>query len=126
MNPEAEYQYSLGLDDELKFHINQKPETQQLAESMGLDWARDPYILELTDEEKKLSAERRKQINPQKTKVIGYNTGCSLLYPNKKFTVEFSIELIKKLEARVSRLYGSFVWWPRRRRTPSGHESCLC
>ncbi len=95
LNPEASYQYDVGLDDELKFFINQKPETQQITESMGLAWERDPYILELTPEEKAEVARRRASIKPPEARgVIGYNTGCSLLFPYKKFTLERAIETI--------------------------------
>src|SRR6478735_9169002 len=48
LNPEAAYQYDVGLNDELKFFINQKTETQQITETMALEWQRDPYILQLT------------------------------------------------------------------------------
>lgn len=107
---DAQYQFDIGLDDELKFRINQKPETQQITESMGMRWERDPYILHLTESEKAQSAEWRKQINPNGERVIGYNTGCSLLYPNKKMTIEKSIEIIAEWRANfpsdIVALYG--------------------
>ena len=100
---EASYQYDVGLNDELKFYKNQKPETQQITESMGLEWKRDPYILELTQEESDQSQKiRHSMLNPDPKRqqplsgVIGYNTGCSLLFPNKKLTVEKSIEQIRQ------------------------------
>ena len=99
LNQEAEYQYQLGLDDELKFFINQKPETQQITESMGLPWERAEYILELNKEEQ---AQVKKQRHgwlselglPDSTPIIGYNTGCSKLFPYKKFTVSKAIDLV--------------------------------
>jgi heptosyltransferase-2 len=94
LNQEAEYQYEVGLDDELKFHRNQKPETQQITESMGLTWKRDPYILKISDAEAAVISDRRRNIIGQHEGIIGYNTGCSLLFPNKKLTVNKSIELI--------------------------------
>ena len=51
LNAEANYQYDVGLSDELKFFINQKAETQQITESMALKWQRDPYGLDLRDHE---------------------------------------------------------------------------
>lgn len=100
LNPEANYQYDVGLSDELKFFINQKPETQQITETMALEWRRDPYVLDLRDEER-TEVERRRTEMLQRPDgspwrgIIGYNTGCSLLYPYKKFTVERSIEVIR-------------------------------
>jgi ADP-heptose:LPS heptosyltransferase len=91
-NESADYQFQLGLDDNLKFYQNSKPETQQLTETMGLEWRRDPYVLELTAAERKTVAGYRRSLPG--AKVIGYNTGCSILYPYKKLTVSRSIELV--------------------------------
>ena len=80
LTPEADYQYAVGLDDNLKFFVNQKAETQQLTETMGLEWKRDPYILELTDQENEVSEWREKLLRESGAeKIIGYNTGCSPL-----------------------------------------------
>lgn len=97
LNPEAQYQFDVGLDDDLKFFKNKKPETQQTTESMALPWVRDPYVLELSAEEKERSATyRREYLQASGAKgIIGYNTGCSVLFPYKKFTVERSIEVIR-------------------------------
>lgn len=95
-NKGAAYQYSLGLDDELKFFQNEKAETQQITETMELEWKRDEYVLELSDEEKRLTEHRKREIIPEAAKgVIGYNTGCSLLFPYKKFTIERATEMVK-------------------------------
>ena len=96
LNPEAAYQYDVGLNDQLKFYTNQKTETQQITETMGLEWRRDPYILELSSPEKQEVARRREALmQPGARGVIGYNTGCSLLFPYKKFTITRSIEIIQ-------------------------------
>jgi len=91
----AQYQYDVGLDDELKFKLNQMTENEQITRSMGLLYARDHYILDLTSTEKSLVQERRQKILQDKKGIIGYNTGCSLLFPYKKFTIERSIEVIQ-------------------------------
>ena len=97
LSEDADYQYQVGLDDQLKFFDNQKPETQQLTESMGYRWQRDPYILQLTLAESRLSTEYRRGILKAANAkgIIGYNTGCSTLFPYKKFTVERAIETIR-------------------------------
>jgi len=95
LSEDAQYQYAVGLDDELKFFINQKPETQQITETMGLAWERDPYVMELTSFEKEEVARRRQEILSLGVQgIIGYNTGCSLLFPYKKFTEARAIEVI--------------------------------
>ncbi|MFK7823410.1 MAG: glycosyltransferase family 9 protein [Oligoflexales bacterium] len=99
----ANYQYDVGLNDELKFFQNQKPETQQITETMGLKWERDPYVLDLSADEIQDSQHRREMIlnhalesggKEKSLGIIGYNTGCSVLFPYKKFTVERAIETI--------------------------------
>ena len=95
LNEEATYQYDVGLSDELKFYKNTKAETQQLTETMDLDWQRDEYVLDLTSSELEESKRRREQVVPPSAKgVIGFNTGCSLLFPYKKFTLDRSINMI--------------------------------
>ena len=54
LNPEADYMFYLGLDDDEKFVTNQKSELQLLAEAFGLEYEMDEYILELTNEAKDL------------------------------------------------------------------------
>jgi heptosyltransferase-2 len=100
-NKEAHYQFDVGLDDHLKFKVNQKPETQQITESMAMPWTRSEYILDLTAEEKaEVTRRRQKILQPDTKGIIGYNTGCSLLYPYKKFTVERGIEVIAEWRKR--------------------------
>jgi len=101
LNPEADYQYRVGLDDHLKFKVNQKPETQQITESMAMDWTRSEYILDLTPSEQDEVRKRRSLIlQPGTRGIIGYNTGCSLLFPYKKFTVERGIEVVAEWRKR--------------------------
>jgi ADP-heptose:LPS heptosyltransferase len=100
-NQEAQYQYDVGLDDHLKFKVNQKPETQQITESMAMPWTRSEYILDLTQEEQgEISKRRAMVLQPGTRGIIGYNTGCSLLFPYKKFTVERGIEVIEQWRRR--------------------------
>ena len=64
---------------------------------MGVSWDRDEYVLALSADELNIIDEHRATILRKGGKgIIGYNTGCSLLYPYKKFTVEKSIELIQQ------------------------------
>ena len=95
---EATYGYQLGLDDQLKFHQNQQTETQILTEAMGLEWKRDPYILTLLPEEKAEVEKRRNEmaggVPTLPSGFLGYNTGCSLLFSYKRFTVERAIAMI--------------------------------
>jgi heptosyltransferase-2 len=137
LNREAEYNYRLGLDDNLKFRLNQKPNTQLLAEAVGLKYERDEYVLKLSIEETRFcdayrqriefsghstfshasisnssepvrgpdniggdeiaSRRRRDRRSPM---IVGFNTGCSLLFPNKKMTIDQHVILIDELSKR--------------------------
>jgi ADP-heptose:LPS heptosyltransferase len=98
MNEGAHYNYNLGMDDKLKFKLNKRTGQDYLAETFEVDYNRDDYIFNFTDAELKF-VERFKKENRIKEKdfVVGFNTGCSLLYPNKKMTIEQHDYLIEKL-----------------------------
>jgi heptosyltransferase-2 len=98
LNREASYNYLLGLDDQLKFKVNQKTGQEILAETLKLDYNRDEYVLVLSEEEEKFCQEYRNKVgNGAGDLVVGFNTGCSDLYPNKKMTIEQHIDLIGRL-----------------------------
>jgi len=98
LNEEAEENYALGLDDHIKFHVNKKTVQQIQCEEFRLDYRRDPYVLELTPEEIAFCAAYKKKtgITNGET-VVGFNTGCSELYPNKKLTIDQHVRLIRAL-----------------------------
>jgi ADP-heptose:LPS heptosyltransferase len=98
LNHEAEENYRLGLDDQLKFRVNQKTVPQIQCEQFKLDFRRDPYVLVLSEEELAYCrAYRREHGLDAASCVVGFNTGCSELYPNKKMTVDQHVLLIEKL-----------------------------
>lgn len=95
-NESALYSYRLGLNDKLKFKENTKTGVEIIHNVFELDYKRDPYIFNFTEEEKSFIIEYKREINYDLEKIyIGINTGCSELFPNKKMTIEQHIELIK-------------------------------
>ncbi|MEQ1878870.1 MAG: glycosyltransferase family 9 protein, partial [Bdellovibrionia bacterium] len=90
----AEELWRIGLDDNVKFFVNQKAETQLACESLELPYARDDYSLFLTDQEARASATLRARWPGP---VIGLNTGCSPTIQAKKLTVETHRELCRHL-----------------------------
>lgn len=95
---EAEYNYRLGLDDTLKFKKNRKTVPQFTAETFGLKYKKDGYILNLSAEQKNFLEEYRKKTGAGRNDlVVGFNTGCSELYKNKKLEVRHVLELIKRI-----------------------------
>lgn len=100
VNDGAYYNYLLGMDDHLKFKVNQKTGQEYLAETFELDYKRDEYIFNFNEEELQFIENYKKSNNIlENDRVVGFNTGCSELYPNKKMTIEQHIYLIDKLLA---------------------------
>jgi ADP-heptose:LPS heptosyltransferase len=98
LNEGAEYNYQLGMDDNLKFKVNTRTGQDYLAETFELDYKRDEYVFSLNDEETKFIESYRREIGISEDDfVVGFNTGCSDLYPNKKMTIPQHIILIDKL-----------------------------
>lgn len=98
VNDSANYNYMLGMDDHLKFKVNKRTGQDYLAETFELDYNRDEYVFNFTVEELNFIDKYKKQVGiTDNDKVVGFNTGCSNLYPNKKMTIEQHIYLIDKL-----------------------------
>ena len=98
LNPEAHHLYALGLDDRLKFHVNRRTGQSLLAEAFGLDYRREEYILILSETELESAAAWRREAGiAADTPIVGFNTGCSPLYPNKKLFVEQQIAVCDAL-----------------------------
>jgi ADP-heptose:LPS heptosyltransferase len=98
VNEGAYYNYNLGMDDHLKFRINKRTGQDYLAETFELDYRRDEYVFNFSEAEKKFIENFREKSGIKKNDlVVGLNTGCSTLFPNKKMTIDQHIYLINKL-----------------------------
>jgi heptosyltransferase-2 len=97
-NEGAMYSYLLGNDDQFKFRDNKRSGLDILHEAFELDYKMDEYSFSLDDEEKSFINEYKKEIKYDPTKIyVGFNTGCSTLFPNKKMTIEQHVQLIDNL-----------------------------
>jgi heptosyltransferase-2 len=99
LNSEADYSYGLGLNDEVKFHVNEKAGTQIATEAFGLEWKRDPYAIGLSADEAERSRAYRSELGGDT--VIGLNTGSSPGFGNKSMSVEQHVDLIGRLAAAL-------------------------
>jgi len=98
VNKGAYYNYNLGMDDNLKFKVNKRTGQDYLAETFELDFRNDDYVFNFTEEEKSFIENYKSEVGiTEQDFVVGFNTGCSTLYPNKKMTTEQHIYLIQKL-----------------------------
>lgn len=97
LNKGAEYNFRLGMDDHLKFKVNQRLGQDYLAETFEVDYQRDEYVFNFTSEEKEhIEAYKNEAGIKPDDMIIGFNTGCSNLFPNKKMTLEQHAVLIEK------------------------------
>jgi ADP-heptose:LPS heptosyltransferase len=98
INEGAFYNFNLGMDDHLKFKVNQRTGQDYLAETFELEHKRDEYVFNFTEEEKEFIKNYKDKTGVKKDDfVVGFNTGCANLYPNKKMTIKQHINLIEKL-----------------------------
>ncbi len=99
-NDHAMYNYFMGIDDELKFRTNQRSGSEIIHETFNLEFERNGYVFNFSDAETDFIEKYKQQVNYDPSLVyVGFNTGCSELFPNKKMTVEQHIELIRRLSS---------------------------
>ncbi len=97
LNKGAEYNYLLGMDDHLKFKVNQRTGQDYLSETFEIPYERNDYVFEFSNSEKEYIQEYKNAIGiTDKDEIVGFNTGCSNLYPNKKMTIEQHQVLIER------------------------------
>jgi heptosyltransferase-2 len=97
-NEGAMYSYILGIDDQKKFRENTRSGVDIIHEVFELEFKQDPYVFNFSDEEKAFIANYKKEISFDNKKVsVGFNTGCSELFPNKKMTIEQHVKIITDL-----------------------------
>ncbi|MFA6980285.1 MAG: glycosyltransferase family 9 protein [Ignavibacteriaceae bacterium] len=97
-NDGAFYNYQLGMDNHLKFKVNQRTGQDYLAETLDLEYERNDYVYNFYDEELEFQQKYKNEVGlTESDTVVGFNTGCSNLFPNKKMTIEQHIHLIEQL-----------------------------
>jgi len=97
-NESAMYSYIMGIDDQKKFRENRRSGVDIIHEVFELEYKRDRYVFNFSDEEKDFIETYKKSICYDSDKIYcGFNTGCSELFPNKKMTVEQHITLITEI-----------------------------
>jgi heptosyltransferase-2 len=111
LNKEAEYEFSLGLSDELKFRKNKKTYQQIIFQTAGLKFRGQEYVLELSLNQSRFCEEFLKKNGLGKGDFkVGLNTGCGSVFPFKKWTTdgfaELADRLVEELGAKVLLLGG--------------------
>ncbi|MCF8239975.1 MAG: lipopolysaccharide heptosyltransferase family protein [Melioribacteraceae bacterium] len=97
LNEGAEYNYRLGMDNHLKFKVNTVKGQEYLAETFDLKYKRNDYVFNFTEEELIFIEKYKNKTGiTNNDMVIGFNTGCSNTFPNKKMTIEQHVVLIER------------------------------
>jgi ADP-heptose:LPS heptosyltransferase len=102
LNAAARYAYCLGLDDELKFRLNQKTYQEIAAEAAEVEYGREEYIFHLNEEARKKAADfiRRRRV-PKGRPAIGLNTGAGSKFETKQWPEKHFLKLIRLLHGKL-------------------------
>jgi heptosyltransferase-2 len=103
LNEECDYYFRLGLDNEEKFHRNQKTYAQLIHEALGLPYAGQRHDLRTTDADRQ-AAERllRRAGAREGGLLIGVNPGAGHVFANKAWREEGYARLMTDLANRLS------------------------
>lgn len=101
-NAASGYALELGINDDLKFHRNEKPMPRILFEMAELEFRGEEYVLEIGDGarafgEKFIGDNGLRGKHP----IIGLNTGCGAVFPTKQWPLENFVELVRELKAQT-------------------------
>lgn len=98
LNPECNYAFQLGIDDDLKFRKNQKSYQQIIFEAAAMHYKGEPYELIVHSNDREYANEILKKAGVrQDTKRIGICPGAGALFANKAWTIEGYVKLIDHL-----------------------------
>jgi len=101
-NEASTYAWRLGVDDELKFRLNQKTYQEIIHEIAELPYHREEYVFYL-EEKDKAKAKQFLTIHglENKSPKIGLNTGAGTKFETKQWPREHFLELIRLLHEEL-------------------------
>lgn len=106
LNPEAEYAFRLGLDDNLKFRQNRKTYQEILFEAIKLPYNRDDYALEIQDRDRRHADRLLARLGlTARDVVVGLNLGGGSAFAHKMWkgpeARRFLVDLINDVDCKV-------------------------
>ena len=100
LDASSEYAYRLGVDDELKFRLNQKTYQEICFEQLGLSFQKEEYVFELDRKSEvfALGVLKKLGMDPgDKTRqTIGLNTGAGNRFAGKKLPLPTLVSLAER------------------------------
>ena len=100
INPGAEYNFKLGISDELKFKKNKKTYPELIYQTSEIEYDQKfEYIYNITDDNKTWAVKKLQNlgIDPE-GKIIGLNTGAGNIFAEKAWTINGFARLIELIE----------------------------
>lgn len=85
LNPGAEYDYELGLSNEMKFSSNRRTSPDIFCETAELEYEGDPYELTLPDSSIEYADRFLSGLSPS-TPLVGLNVGAGAVFARKAWT----------------------------------------
>ncbi len=102
LNPESEYAFQLGIDDELKFRQNKKPYQELIFECIKLPYNRDEYAVFTDDGATMHAGDLLSCLGIGKEdKLVGLNMGGGAAFANKLWNAQSALDFLNKLVAEV-------------------------
>ena len=102
LNPECAHYFLLGLDDELKYHVNTRSYPQLLYEALGLEYVGQRYRLYPGLDEIAWARNFWRDLGVgERDIVIGLNTGAGRVFANKNWPPEKFVELIRRMQSET-------------------------
>ncbi|MFZ2960476.1 MAG: glycosyltransferase family 9 protein [Candidatus Ozemobacteraceae bacterium] len=96
LSPATDELFRLGVDDEIKFRINEKTYPRLIAEACELPWGPNPYELKLSEAERSWAGERVKTWGTRP--LVGLNPGAGEAFAGKRWPTERYVELAQRLD----------------------------
>jgi ADP-heptose:LPS heptosyltransferase len=104
LSPESQYAYDLGIDDHLKFVVNERTYQEIVFEIAGLAFRGEPYLFTPTAGERRDAMEALRSAGlGAGERAVGLNTGGGLAFANKGWTVGGFARLAERVERETGR-----------------------
>lgn len=99
LDEKSDYAYRLGVDDELKFHQNQKTYQSISFEQAGLDFLKEEYVFETSKEDREWAKKYLATLGVRAGSgrpIVGLNTGAGKRFAGKILPDASCLELAQK------------------------------
>ncbi len=100
LSESTDYAFQLGLDDPLKFRVNQKSYPEIIFEVFGLSWKRQPYYIQFPKVLYVHAEALRRKWKLKNQRVIGLNTGSGARFATKQWPIVGYVDLAQMIQQK--------------------------